>query len=65
MISQIPGTLMDQGRLVLSNGKHIGLGLYISRQISKIYGGDLDFISEHHKGSTFFFTMNLEIDQDQ
>ena len=40
----------------------MGLGLYLSRQISKIYGGDLDFISEHRNGSTFFFTMNLEMD---
>lgn len=63
MISQLPGKL-DQNRFKLSSGKYIGLGLYISQQISKIQGGELNFISEHRQGSTFYFTANLELDTD-
>ena len=28
------------------------------------FGGDIDFISAHKKGSTFIFSMDLEHDQD-
>ena len=43
----------------------MGLGLFTSKLIVMKYGGDIDFISEHKKGSTFIFSMNLEHDQDE
>ena len=42
----------------------MGLGLFISKLIVMKFGGDIDFISEHKKGSTFIFSMDLEHDQD-
>ena len=39
----------------------VGLGLFISMQLVKSFGGHLDFISQPNKGSTFIFTFNLEI----
>jgi len=37
-----------------------GLGLAISGKLTKFMGGELDIESEEDKGSTFFFTLNLE-----
>jgi len=37
-----------------------GLGLAISGKLTKFMGGVLDIESEEDKGSTFFFTLNLE-----
>ena len=34
-----------------------GLGLYISKSIIELSGGELDFSSVHKKGSTFWFTL--------
>ena len=42
----------------------MGLGLYISMQLVKSYGGSIDFISEPLNGSTFIFTFNLKIDNE-
>lgn len=50
--------------MLLSDGKKMGLGLYISKQIVMKFGGDIDFVSEQHKGSTFIFSMELEYDED-
>ena len=41
----------------------VGLGLFISMQLVKSYGGHLDFISEPLKGSTFIFTFDLGVDE--
>lgn len=48
-----------------STSARVGLGLFISMQLVKSYGGHLDFISEPNKGSTFIFTFNLEIAPDE
>jgi len=37
-----------------------GLGLAISRQITHLMGGEIGFVSEPGKGSTFWFTVRLE-----
>lgn len=42
----------------------VGLGLFISMQLVKSYGGQLDFISEPLNGSTFIFTFNLDVDHE-
>ena len=51
--------------MLLSDGKQMGLGLFISKLIVMKFGGDIDFISAHKKGSTFIFSMDLEHDQDE
>jgi len=38
----------------------IGLGLVICRMIVKKFNGTINFISEYEKGSTFFFSFELE-----
>jgi len=38
-----------------------GLGLAISRELVSLMGGELDCEGEYGKGSTFFFTMPLEV----
>jgi signal transduction histidine kinase len=48
--------------MLLSDGRQMGLGLFISKQIVMKFNGDIDFISEHQKGSTFLLTMDLEFD---
>lgn len=54
----------DQGVLKGNNEEHIGLGLSISKQIAHYYGGDLDFVSEPYEGSTFFFSIEANQDDD-
>jgi signal transduction histidine kinase len=34
-----------------------GLGLYVSRKLARALGGQIDFTSEHGKGSTFTFSL--------
>ena len=51
--------------MLLSDGKQMGLGLFISKLIVMKFHGDIDFISAHKKGSTFIFSMELEHDQDE
>ena len=34
----------------------IGLGLVISKMIVKKFDGNINFISEYEKGTTFYFT---------
>ena len=40
-----------------------GLGLAISKKIAEQMGGKLWFESEEHKGSTFYFSLQLEFDE--
>jgi signal transduction histidine kinase len=51
--------------MLLSDGKQMGLGLYICKQIVKKFNGDIDFISKPGKGSSFIFSMDLEYDEEQ
>jgi hypothetical protein len=44
----------------LNNQEEVGLGLSISKQIVKIYNGDIWFSSEHLRGSTFSFSFESE-----
>jgi signal transduction histidine kinase len=43
------------------NVKGIGLGLAISKLIVHKFNGIIDFISKYKKGSTFYFTFQLEM----
>ncbi len=42
-----------------------GLGTTISKQLSRLMGGEMGFDSEVEKGSTFWFTVKVAIDQSQ
>ena len=42
------------------NTEGIGLGLVISKMIANKFGGIIDFVSKYKKGSTFFFTFEVE-----
>jgi PAS domain S-box-containing protein len=42
-----------------------GLGLAISRRLAKLMGGDLTFESEPGRGTTFFFTARLGVQERQ
>ena len=42
------------------NQKGIGLGLVISKLIVEKFNGMIDFISKWKKGTTFFFTFEIE-----
>ena len=43
----------------------MGLGLFVSKQIVTKFNGALDFISKFEKGSTFYFSFDLERDDEQ
>ena len=55
----------DQKQMLLSDGKQMGLGLYVSKQIVKNFNGDIDFISNNKKGTMFIFSMDMEFDQEE
>ena len=46
--------------MLLSDGTQMGLGLFISKQIVTKFNGSLDFVSMYERGSTFFFSFDLE-----
>ena len=52
------GSIKDEKKKINTNG--IGLGLVISKLIAQKFGGDVDFYSKYLRGSTFFYTMQLE-----
>jgi len=52
------GSIKDEKRKVNMQG--IGLGLVISRLIVNKFNGVIDFLSKYNKGSTFFFTFQLD-----
>ena len=52
------GSIKDEKKKINTNG--IGLGLVISKLIVEKFNGYIDFISEHEKGSTFFYTFEIE-----
>ena len=41
------------------NTRGIGLGLVISKKIVEMFAGQIGFISEWEKGSTFAFKINI------
>ena len=45
---------------ILKTDEKIGLGLTISKQIAQKYKGNINFVSEYKKGSTFEFNFELE-----
>lgn len=46
------------------NSKGIGLGLHITKKITKMFNGDIVCQSELGKGSKFTFVVSLERDQN-
>jgi K+-sensing histidine kinase KdpD len=43
-----------------NNFQGVGLGLAVSKLIVNKFNGKIDFISKFRKGSTFFFTFEIE-----
>ena len=63
-IFKLFSSIRDKKRKV--NLKGIGLGLVISKMIVHKFKGVIDFISDYKKGSTFFFTFQIEdFDQEE
>lgn len=56
--------MLDSDNLNLSDGSEIPLGLILSKEIVKQYGGQLDFTSEYTVGSTFVFSFGVELPND-
>ena len=44
----------------MNDQAEIGLGLSISKQIVRLFGGDIEFTSEVNKGSCFSFFFEME-----
>ena len=55
---QMFGSIKDEAKKI--NVQGVGLGLVICKLIVEKFQGNIDFISKHKKGSTFFFTFKLE-----
>lgn len=58
---QLFGFIKDTSSM---NKKGVGLGLAISKKIVQEFGGEIGVRSQLKEGSTFFFNMKLE-DEDQ
>ena len=56
-IFKLFGLINDQDRS--NNTQGIGLGLVISKLVVNKFDGQIDFISEHGSGSTFFFSFEM------
>jgi K+-sensing histidine kinase KdpD len=52
------GSIKDEKKQI--NTKGIGLGLVISKLIISKFNGFIDFVSKYKKGSTFFYTIEVE-----
>jgi signal transduction histidine kinase len=52
------GTIKDTKRGI--NTKGIGLGLVISKLIVEKFNGEINFFSKYKKGTTFFYTFEIE-----
>jgi signal transduction histidine kinase len=48
----------DENKKINTNG--IGLGLVISKLIVNKFNGYIDFVSKYKKGSTFFYTFEIQ-----
>ena len=48
-----------------TNTRGIGLGLAISKKIVNEFNGNIGFVSEEEKGSTFSFRLQLESDWNE
>ena len=58
------GSIKDEKKKINTQG--IGLGLVISKLIVNKFNGVIDFLSKYKRGSTFFFTFQLDsITQEQ
>ena len=56
------GSIKNEQKKINIQG--IGLGLVISKLIVEKFNGKIDFISKYKKGTTFFFSIQLEsVDQ--
>jgi signal transduction histidine kinase len=53
------GSIKDEGKKINVHG--VGLGLVICKMIVNKFDGYIDFVSKYKKGSTFFFTMKLDV----
>ena len=51
-------TVKDKKRGLNSNG--IGLGLVISKKIVERFNGKINYYSKYKRGTTFFYTFEIE-----
>ena len=52
------GSIKNIDKKINTDG--IGLGLVISKMIVANFNGTIDFISKYRKGSTFYFTFEID-----
>ena len=50
---------------MVDSSNSIGVGLYLGKQICQKYGGDLDFVSQKNEGTTFVFTQELLVLEEE
>jgi signal transduction histidine kinase len=59
---ELPRLFTRFGRLVNADTSHIsgtGLGLYLSRELARMHGGDIEVDTERGRGSTFTVTLSI------
>ena len=54
----------NKNSVMLRDGQSIGLGLFLCKQITMQFQGDLELVSRWQIGSTFIFSMKLECNDD-
>lgn len=57
-------TRFQQSRNAPKRHKGTGLGLNISRELTHMHGGEIWFETEINKGTTFYFTIPIAVEQD-